>query len=773
MLTRLLIALCCALIVLVVVALANLEETRETTIGVLLAITGPALAISFVFLYRSASRIASGLHPIDLVEPEPDESDSLWTDDSVDLRTDDRFDRSGFARSVTEALVRLGRGKSSSVTALVGSWGLGKTSILSDIERRLSAPQPNSGWLVAHLNPWKHSSSESLVAGFFEALRGALPADHRWSEAKESLGNLLEAAAGFGSATSLFGFDSSNLLNASARQLKGGASLSRAEARADAALRNLHQPILIVIDDVDRLGPAELVHLFQLVRALGRLPYVHYLLAYDEASVVDALYRSELAGTVESARDYLQKIVQLRFDVPPLRQGQAAKFMQENLNSLLNEQRVEVADTDERRFEKQFNDFVVMRLKTPRSLYRWVLHLDVLYPQLKAEVDFYDFVLIVWLRLTYPAVATMLQENEHEIFTQQVPPRTDLDTRHQLWLDKLARAGVQQFERNDMYAFLAKILPTIDDAKNKKSTPSNRESTRRRHGVGHEDYFGRYFSHHVPSDELPESHFTTLMTKLVAGANSVDQAQLGEFVLSDRASILSRIEDHVTENRSATLPVLKYLLQAGTDASDVGLLSPQSRILYLSARLLRDSPEPLKILQSLFAEARLVGPALDVVSVLIGQKDRDPRVVEPLRRVALQTLIGEVNGASSDAVPNLPWKLLWNWAALDSDGLRKWYRGHVEEGIWPLVDAVAGFVGMRRISGVEAAPWKLSGIEEDTVETYLGMDWLKARLSNGIDDLNGEELFLPDSGMGPEDTFENRQKISRAWLKQFELRHGD
>ncbi|WP_328426548.1 KAP family NTPase [Micromonospora sp. NBC_00389] len=41
----------------------------------------------------------------------------------------------------------------------------------------------------------------------------------------------------------------------------------------------LARPTLVVIDDVDRLQPEQLLAVFRAVRVLGLLPHVHYVLA--------------------------------------------------------------------------------------------------------------------------------------------------------------------------------------------------------------------------------------------------------------------------------------------------------------------------------------------------------------------------------------------------------------------------------------------------------------------------------------------------------------
>jgi predicted KAP-like P-loop ATPase len=68
---------------------------------------------------------------------------------------------------------------------------------------------------------------------------------------------------------------------------------------------------LIVIDDIDRLAPEEALLMFRLVKSIGRLPNVIYLLVFDRhlaEAIVAERYPSEGAH-------YLEKIIQAGFDM--------------------------------------------------------------------------------------------------------------------------------------------------------------------------------------------------------------------------------------------------------------------------------------------------------------------------------------------------------------------------------------------------------------------------------------------------------------------------
>ena len=77
-------------------------------------------------------------------------------------------------------------------------------------------------------------------------------------------------------------------------------------------LIRIESPIIVFIDDVDRLSKEEIKLLFQLVRANLRFKNLTFILLFQRDIVASAL--DEL--TVGNGSDYIGKIIQVEFDVP-------------------------------------------------------------------------------------------------------------------------------------------------------------------------------------------------------------------------------------------------------------------------------------------------------------------------------------------------------------------------------------------------------------------------------------------------------------------------
>jgi len=93
----------------------------------------------------------------------------------------------------------------------------------------------------------------------------------------------------------------------------------------------LKRRTIVLIDDIDRLNATETRQIFQLVKLTARFPYVTYVLAFDRTAVAAAL---QTIG-VDSGEEYLEKIVQVSFDLPAISDSTLSAFITQGIDSLL------------------------------------------------------------------------------------------------------------------------------------------------------------------------------------------------------------------------------------------------------------------------------------------------------------------------------------------------------------------------------------------------------------------------------------------------------
>ena len=454
----------------------------------------------------------------------------------------DTLGRAQFVRHVAAVLNRVRQQAESSVIGVVADWGAGKTSIVNMVREVLKTE--NDGWLITEYNPWSYSDLESLVMGFFAELRGVIPKGDRWDDTRKRVGGLATAVAPLGKLGGLIGLDFESVFKAIGTYVAGDVSVSAVRAQAEEALKELNRPILVVLDDLDRLAPDELLLVFKLVRLLGRLPNIYYLMCYDEQTLLDVLARSDLVGdSRERALDYMEKIVQVRIDVPPLREVQISHGVDSAINTILGDEQLEPIDIE--RISEAYREHLADRLTTPRAIRRLFAQVDAFYGPIKDEVNFADYVLLTFLRTAEPAVYRMLFERRAELINQ--PPRSvNAALRNpataDVWRQRLKDAEVSDDNVEGVLAILAILFVPIKEAvEGGRLAPGYMEDLGRRRGIGHSDYFDRYFAFSVPEEDIADTVVAEALNQLAKNAPGPELERLTRGLQADTSRVVRKL----------------------------------------------------------------------------------------------------------------------------------------------------------------------------------------------------------------------------------------
>ncbi|GEM_PF-3209224 len=742
--------------------------------------TSPLYSIAIVALaVWIATRLARRSAPPEA--PPATQPANIWSDEPVDIATNDEFERLGTVGRMADILNTVGLGAPSSVIGLTGAWGSGKTSVVGSLVRRLREHDKRP-WAVAEFSPWGYDSTEAMTLGFFSELRNALPQSAQWSRARDDLAALLRSVAPAGTLTTLIGVDSSKAIESLAHSLNATEPTSSARTRAARALQAIDQPILVVIDDVDRLLPEELPRLFTLIRFLGRLPNVHYLMAFDENVLTETLKQSRLVRDTTRAREYLEKIVQLRLEMPPIRDSQAEQAVDAQFEKLIAVHQLTLDADRLSDFSIIYHAHISVTVRTPRAIRRWFTHVQLLFPSLAGDVDFVDFAVFTWLRLRHPAVPELLQSHKAHLFPGSTwstyiankaagADEKSLKERHALWRTWAQHSGIDAAQVDEVLAVLARLFPTIDQVVRESNSEPDLRPVGRRQGIGHPDYFERYFAIQVPSDELLESDFLAAMEAIATGRPEEAEV-LAESLTREPHSTLPRIEEWSIARPSATAPIVEWLLGQWTGASNEGFMSPQNAIRGAILRILRSVPEQalLAALESALKEGSLLNPTVLAVNDLIRANalaSDSPLVGSTIE--AIRAHVDALAGPPGELARPF-WQLVWAWQSIDGGSLQTWYRRRALLEPWNLVQALAGLVSSGTQVGVPDPKSFLHGLDDSTVEAFLGVEWIKnAATRLGIEEELGLYAGNPSSFSKPtdghvEDTWANRVDTAKRSL---------
>ena len=240
-------------------------------------------------------------------------STPLPGDNPIGNHEDDVLERAGVANDFARQVLELDASHGTTV-GVFGPWGSGKTSFVNLARKtfeRESVP-------VLDFNPWLFSGAEQLVERFFAELSASMGMTDELEEIGDAFrryGAALNAVAGVASA--LLAVPQIGAIVAKFTEAAVNASQPKSvdalRKEIEDALQKRCNPIVVVLDDVDRLSSPEIREVIKLVRLTASFPNLIYIVSCDRLRVEQAL---DERGRGLSGRDYLEKIIQWSSNLP-------------------------------------------------------------------------------------------------------------------------------------------------------------------------------------------------------------------------------------------------------------------------------------------------------------------------------------------------------------------------------------------------------------------------------------------------------------------------
>jgi len=263
---------------------------------------------------------------------------STGHDAPVSRREEDVLERWGVARAIHRVIASSPSGWSTRI-GLYGRWGTGKTSVLNFLE----AIESESKSLVVRMSAWSAANESDLIAMLYEALDRKLAKSVGPVQAPSRLKKVLHRAGlivqGSG-APEMAGAAADGYLPGAGAALKAAGNFVLSKLRLERAdLEELHAlaaaaghpRVVVFIDDLDRADPRLLPKALLALREMLDWPDFAFVLAFDKAVIARALgeYSSAFG---ESADRFLEKIIDVPFELPAPTEAQAQRLAEQALN---------------------------------------------------------------------------------------------------------------------------------------------------------------------------------------------------------------------------------------------------------------------------------------------------------------------------------------------------------------------------------------------------------------------------------------------------------
>ncbi|WP_230522577.1 KAP family P-loop NTPase fold protein [Janthinobacterium sp. EB271-G4-7A] len=578
--------------------------------------------------------------------------------------SEDRLRRSDFAGRIASVLSELSL-REGRVFAIRGEWGFGKSSLKNLITEQLDAKSERTHWL--DFSPWQWGDGDAIVRALFGQMADRLGGDNSKSalaraEALRRYGAILTGAGAplkeAGSSSDLISMVLTNISMVAVASAVGfdlpqagtvafvfailavvafllgrglsyfgrdrsGEPLDALREKLEVRLRQLVRPLIVFVDDIDRLEPDQIRLLLRQVKANANLPNIVFVLMF-QPSIVERALDPVSDG---DGRAFLEKIVQTSFDLPAVSGSIVHGIFGEKLSVLAGEYAIAANGFSQMRWGNALIGCIHPFLRNVRDARRLISSIAVHLPLHVAgdvfEVNIVDFLLLETLRVFEPDLHDALfRERELVLQAQRMPGNGRRDREDQAAAERLlAIASVER--REHVRNVLKDLFPPLEWAYGGTNYADGLHGWLNTKRVCTARYFTRYFELQTTAGELSERRFVEFLnaTATEAGLASIIGDIEADGLLH---SLVARLDESYhrlpVENASVLLPGMFGIAQTLAGRIDLGVFnSPWISAWRATSWYLKQMPEAIR--GALVLEAFRQTKAMSVAAILIHLND--------------------------------------------------------------------------------------------------------------------------------------------------------
>lgn len=476
----------------------------------------------------------------------------ISSDRPIQKRDEDALSRRNFSEYLAKSLMNYSD-PDCLVVGLYGKWGHGKTSILNMIEDYYHSNKNNSP-IIVKFNPWYFSDQNQLFTQFFKALATTIKVSDTWKDGENIAEKLIAYSLCFTAVAPVFAsspnapwlfalvastFTSVSQALAAISRIKKQ-SIEDLKSAISEKLSKHDRKIVVIIDDIDRLPASEIRQMFQLIKHVANFKNVVYLVAFDR----DVVVRSLEDVQVGNGSEYLEKIIQVQFEIPSINEKSISKYLESKLDPIL--------ETCPRHDEKYLSVLYYFSLRSMLVSLRRVnllinrFHLGI--EQAREFVQPDEFFAITALQVFYHEIFLFIKTNGHLFYGQFSDSRYSIDGNTKEETKRILDpvfSTLPSTDREIVVGLLSELFPKVKALYDKpKYGP---EKGRKDCAISTSEHFQGYFSFSIDEDSLP---VTQIEIALESSSDvTTFESHLVQIVSSGKISqFLERLLDYIKDD---------------------------------------------------------------------------------------------------------------------------------------------------------------------------------------------------------------------------------
>lgn len=704
-------------------------------------------------------------------------------------KNDDLLGRANFSKSLGDALVGW-HGDDSLVVSLNGEWGDGKTSIKNMVVEEMKSRLENRPQII-EFSPWDWAGQDRISSSFFDEISTAVNRTDK-SKSGRLLAKALRKYGSYLNTGRLISVGLSRIFSyilfifvflglgglaveknwvvvlifsaifVLAAIMKWGRSLLTSLAEGiewsaeadDKTLIELKQelrlllskkcgPLLIIMDDLDRLTTTQARMVFQLVKANSDFPNLVFLLLFQR-NIVEAKFDDGL----QSGAEYLEKIIQVPFDIPKVEISSIHQVLFRNLDRIIESHESIAEKWEQVYWGNLFHESLHVFFKNLRDIYRFSSTLSFHFALMKSrrafELNPVDLIGIECLRVFEPSVYKEISSLKSVMTTNGPERHGRKEDEVRSALDSVIDKSTSD-KREHVMNMIKLLFPTTSWALGGDSYDhSFLDEWGSKLRVCHSSHFDKYFQFSIPQGELSQSDLKDMLDA-TSDENSfsmyLERLQSRGILKTALSQLLPLTEGVSLENAE---PIIKVLINIGDEVESSNLsltdFSTYHYITWIVDKLLSRIEDPKNrgdLLTKCLYETQGLSVIERILLVESQRREKDPNEGQ-LKNEAFEELKCIFVKRLDDLAESDPLKLLNNqhFASLlyrwvdwgDKGKICKWLEKQVktEEGLFAFLKA---FILQGTSQGMEDyVPRITKKINLTDIENFISVSLIKSQI---------------------------------------------
>lgn len=339
----------------------------------------------------------------------------IFTDKPIENKQDDTLNRSRFADMVADYLLS-NTTKDGFVASINGQWGCGKTSLINMIKQDLREYVVTKEKYVmpvfVDFAPWNATDQSQIIKQFLDTLSNSFKEKRVMQVIEKSL-KIMSTIVDLAPLPPLIRTAVKSVEKAFG---KYKSAIEKVKDNLDTFKNDIVKELshsyvryIVFIDDIDRLNDEEIKLLIQLIKSICNFPNVTYVLSYDKEIIAGALNNAQ--SNVDGYK-YLEKIVQMEFNVPNIKESRMKQITYSDLLDAIGD----IKEKDIQNIRTYIGFGMFSQLTNIREEKRYINNLIFAIQCNKDEIDIADLCAITYLRSIDENIFKLILEYRDYIF---------------------------------------------------------------------------------------------------------------------------------------------------------------------------------------------------------------------------------------------------------------------------------------------------------------------------------------------------------------------